>query len=207
MDLNHRLQHVALGLCLVSAVALPLVWAQSNEPGPPKPLITIPLTEPAKPLEETQPATVLPPEKPIPKLKHCNVTNQLDLTRTQRAKLKTAKNNFVADNQAAFDSLRIKRELIKKLGNEPKNKRQSDQLKSEIQQELEALRQKKEASLQAILTPAQFNKMQAIRQQCLAAGSTKQPKQPTKTRLKNSNDKQAERQMNKTIKNIPKKPL
>lgn len=210
MQLNYRWKQVALSLTLASGVVLPMAWAQNHEAETLKPLVRIPITEQAKPVEATpQPAPAGLPEKPNPVVKHCNYTNQLDLTKTQRTRLKTARTNFVQDNQAAFDSLRIKRFLIKKLVKEknPKNTRQIDQLNAEVQHELEALSQKKEATLQSILTPAQYAKMQTLKQQCNAQAQAQQAKLSASSKSKPSGEKQPDPKSNKPIQELPKKPL
>ncbi len=164
----YRVKGIALILALTSVAILPLAWGQFNGSAQPNTPTFIPITTEhnvpklAAPAAAKKKALVAPKQnQPI-----CSYADQLSLTPTQNARLRSTRKTFVADNQAAFDSLRIKRYLIKKLGQDPQDVRQSNQLKAEISQELYNLRQKKEATLQATLLPEQYSKLQVLKQEC-----------------------------------------
>lgn len=136
------------------------------------------------------------PERP-----NCHMASQLDLTHNQMYRLKHSKKTFELDNKAAFDSLRIKRNLLKRLGNpeSEREKQQAEQLRQEVTQELQALKKKREAQIEHYLSSAQYEKLRAMRTEC-------QPQaQPSAIPGRLFNKNTPEKQMDKTIRNIPRK--
>jgi hypothetical protein len=104
-----------------------------------------------------------------PQAKNCQIAEQLNLTHNQRYRLKRWKSSFVRDNQAAFDSIRIKRNLLKRLGKHPasgRDQQQSAELRKQIHQEWKALQTKREAQIAHVLSETQYEKWQALRQEC-----------------------------------------
>lgn len=168
------------------SVVSPISSAENNPAVPVKPLISTPLI-----------STKLG-------IGHCHYASQLNLTSNQRFRLKHSKATFVQDNKAAFDSLRIKRDLLKRLGKNPESARereQRDQLQAEIRQELQALKAKREAQINHILRPEQSDQLQALKAECQPQAQDS----PMKSHFYNPNP--AERQLNRTIRQIPKKTL
>jgi len=105
----------------------------------------------------------------------CHFTSQLNLTHNQLFRLKHWKKNFERDNQAAFDSIRIKRNLLKRLGNNPasgRERQQSEELKVQIRQEFKALQAKRDAQIAHVLSDAQYEKWHQLRQDCQPQAAT-----------------------------------
>ncbi len=232
---------------LTGAWLMPGAEAQIIMPELPQIMVSIPLTDAAKPLPEEPPALQAepastpvksnaeksvesdPPQSvpaqsdrkpepmsvpvapatviPSPSAHTGPVASVLDLTKAQKAKLKALRKNFVADNQAAFDSLRIKRYLIKQL-KAPQEALQRSQLQSEVQQELALLKRKKEATLQYILSAEQYSKLQAHRLKLQAEKTTHKAQErlhvSSKAETPKAAEKHADQKISREIKNLPR---
>ena len=190
---------------------------QSNQQGPqrfelqsrpnePKPAEFVPSQTDRHPKTISTP--VVPTQAASPPPAHTSsVTNVLNLTKTQKVQLKALGKNFVADNQAAFDSLRIKRYLINQL-KAPQEALQRSELQTEVQQELALLKRKKEATLQYILNAEQYSKLQAHRLKLQAEKTTQQAKErlhaSTKAETPKAAEKHADQKLSREIKNLPR---
>lgn len=178
----------------------PPLPASVGEPIVPSLSVASPLS-----ISENNPAV---PVKPLVSTKlgigHCHYASQLNLTGNQKFRLKHSKATFAQENRAAFDSLRIKRNLLKRLGKNPKSakeREQRDQLQAEIREELQMLKAKREAQINHILSPEQSDQLQALKAECQPQAQN----EPPKAHFYNPNP--AERQMDRTIRQIPKKIL
>lgn len=93
---------------------------------------------------------------------------KLGLSPEQEARMKTAREKFRQDNSAALDSIKTKHQQLKQLKKDPSTEAQRTQLRSELRQEMAALKSKKEATFSGILTPEQTAKMKAMKQEAKA---------------------------------------
>lgn len=150
--------------------------ARATSTPSPGPATKSPKTTPASPAKPQ--ATATPSHQAKPAAPNCQYAGQLDLTHNQRFRLKRWKSSFVRDNQAAFDSIRIKRNLLKRLGKNPKSareKQQAEELRQQIRQELKALQTKREAQIAHVLSEAQYDKWQALRRECQSQSGSLSP--------------------------------
>jgi len=99
----------------------------------------------------------------------CELTRQIPLNDNQEHVLKQTHKTFVQDHRAAFDSLRIKRNLVKHLEQKQRNAREEQQLiqlNAEISKEEAALQLKRVAQFEHLLDPTQMATWEKLKPAC-----------------------------------------
>ena len=92
------------------------------------------------------------------------VFDKLNLTQDQKDRLKASRESFRQHNQAAFESLKAQsRELRDLKAKNGKDDPQVQALRKQVMAEHRALFEKRDASLQAILTPEQYTQYKTER--------------------------------------------
>ena len=153
MKLNSKISTLVLGFAVLTSTSMPLALANEASNA------------------NAQPGTKKEHKhdgKHHGKHKRCGAMKELGLTDEQKAKFKESHQTFKTQNQAAIDSLKAKYQQLKQLGKDEANAAQRKQLLSEIKAERTALKEKRKATMQGILTPEQQSKLEGLKQQCKA---------------------------------------
>lgn len=154
LKFNSRIQALALGFAVLASSGMSIAFAQ-NDP-----------SSPAGPKQEH--AWGKHDGKQGGHHKGCGAMKQLGLTDEQKTRMQQAHKAFREQNAAAIESIKSKYQQLRQLGKDSANEAQRKQLLSELKQEKQALKAKREASMKGILTPEQEKRWEALKQECKA---------------------------------------
>jgi len=98
---------------------------------------------------------------------HCDFKGQLNLTAAQKQKLEAFKKEFKEKHKAEFEELKAKHEQLRELYKSGKGDSEEAQaLKKELKESRMAMHKEFKAKMDSILTPAQRQKLEALKEQC-----------------------------------------
>ena len=156
MKLNHRIQALALGFAVVAAGGLSVALAEDA------------VQSPAANTKQEHAWGGKHHGKHGGKHKGCGAMKQLGLSEAQKTKLQESHKAFREQNAAAIESMKAKHQQLRQLGKDPANDAQRKQLREQLKEEGKALRVKREASMQGILTHEQQKRWETLKQECKA---------------------------------------
>lgn len=149
---NAKLMSLALSLVLTAGTGLAFAQATDASTAPTKPCVA----------------------KPCDAGKKCHkhkrkgggqIFKQLGLSEEQRESLKAKHETFRQENAALLSDMKAKFQQLRALPKTPEYQAQRDALKAEIKKDRQTLHEKHTAIMQQVLTPEQFQKYQALKQQ------------------------------------------